>query len=487
MSQDTDASPRARRIGLAAGVAACLLMLLAGPPDGLAPRAWAVAAVGVLMALWWMTEALPLAATALLPIVAFPLLGIEALEVTARAYANPLIFLFLGGFLIARALERWQLHRRLAYAVMAHGGGSARTLVGSLMLATAFLSMWISNTATAIVMVPIGQSIVASHLQGGRLDPASARHLGPAVMLGIAFSATIGGMATLIGTPPNALLAGFLSNTYGIAIGFGQWMLVGLPVALILLPLTWLLLTRWSFPLPGLALAPAATETALPPLARAEKRLIAVAGATAALLVLRPLIERVLDDAGLAGLALGDAGIVMAGALLLFAIPAGGAEDRRLLDWSDARSLRWDVLILFGGGLTLAAAIEASGLAHWIGIGFGALEGLPVALLVLIAMAVVVYLGELASNTAMAAVFLPIAGAAALGMGTTPLALAVPIALAASLGFMLPVATPPNAIVFGSGAVSARQMLKAGALLDVIGILVVYAVASLLGPLVFAM
>ncbi len=487
MTQDTDASPRARRIGLAAGFAACLLMLLAGPPDGLAPQAWAVAAIGVLMALWWMTEALPLAATALLPIVAFPLLGIEALETTARSYAHPLIFLFLGGFLIARALERWQLHRRLAYAVMAHGGGNPRALVGSLMAATALLSMWISNTAAAIVMVPIGQSIVASHLQGGRLGPLGARHLGPAVMLGIAFSATIGGMATLIGTPPNALLAGFLQSSYGIAIGFGQWMLVGVPATLILLPLAWLLLTRWSFPLPDLALPPAAADAALPPLSRAEKRLIAVAGATAALLLLRPLIERALDDTTFSALALGDAGIVMAGALLLFAIPAGGSEDTRLLDWGDARALRWDVLILFGGGLALAAAIEASGLAHWIGAGFGALEALPVAVLVLIAMAVVVYLGELASNTAMAAVFLPIAGAAAIGMGVAPLALAVPIALAASLGFMLPVATPPNAIVFGSGAVSARQMLKAGALLDVIGIVVVYVVASLLGPIVFAM
>jgi sodium-dependent dicarboxylate transporter 2/3/5 len=484
MMEDSDASPRARRIGLVVGVAACAAMLLAGPPAGLATPAWAVAGIGVLMALWWITEAMPLAATALVPLVAFPLLGVEALEATARAYAQPLIFLFLGGFLIARAIERWALHRRLAYAVMARGGGSPRALVGSLMAATAFLSMWVSNTATAIVMLPIAQSIIAARLKDGRLDAGTAANLGPAMMLGIAYGATIGGMATLIGTPPNALLAGFLQESYGIAIGFGQWMLVGLPVVLILLPVTWLVLTRWSFPLGGGAGAAPVPEP-MPPLSAPEKRAIAIVCATALLLILRPLIETALADAGLPGLALGDAGIVVAGALVLFATPAGGAPGTRLLEWSDAASLRWDVLILFGGGLALAAAIETSGLATWIGTGFRALDGLPVALLVLVAMAAVVYLGELASNTAVAAVFLPIAGAAAIGLGAPPTALVVPVALAASLGFMLPVATPPNAIVFGSGAVNAQQMLKAGAVLDVIGILIVYAVALLLVPLVF--
>lgn len=484
MTADTDASARPQRIGLVAGLAVCLAMLLAGPPGGLGAQAWAVAAIGVLMAIWWIAEAIPLAATALVPLVAFPLLGVEALESTARAYAQPLIFLFLGGFLIARAIERWALHRRLAFAVLARGGGSPRALVGSLMIATAFVSMWVSNTATAIVMLPIGQSILAARRHDGSLDPVSAANFGPAMMLGIAYAATIGGMATLIGTPPNALLAGFLQESYGIAVGFGQWMLVGLPVALILLPLAWLLLTRWSFPLSGAADAAPAPEP-MPPLSAPEKRALVLIGATGVLLILRPLIERALADAGVSGLALGDSGIVIAGALALFATPAGGGRDARLLDWSDAATLRWDVLILFGGGLALAAAIETSGLATWIGAGFGALDGLPVALLVLVAMAAVVYLGELASNTAVAAVFLPIAGAAAIGMGAAPTALAVPVALAASLGFMLPVATPPNAIVFGSGAVSARQMLKAGALLDVAGILVVYAVTLVLGPLVF--
>jgi sodium-dependent dicarboxylate transporter 2/3/5 len=434
------------------------------------------------MAAWWISEALPLAATALVPLVAFPVLGIDSLEGAARSYAHPLIFLFLGGFLIAAAMERWTLHRRLALFVVRLGGNSARALVLSLMVATAFLSMWVSNTATAIVMVPIARSLIAAHTVDGVLDPAAGPGFAPAMMLGIAFSATIGGMGTLIGTPPNALFAGFMETTYGVEIDFARWMLVGVPVVAALLPVTWLMLTRVSFAVAaGPLAAQYAHEEALAPMAGPEKLLAAVVVLTAVALVLRPLIAGALP-----GLPLSDAGIVMSGALVLFAMPANWAAGTRLLEWRDAKALRWDVLILFGGGLALASAIDASGLAAWIGAGFAALEALPMALLVLIAMVVIVYLGEIGSNTAMAAVFLPIAGAAAVGLGAAPLALALPVAMAASLGFMLPVATPPNAIVYGSGAVTSRQMLHAGALLDVIAVLIVYALAMTLAPAVFA-
>jgi sodium-dependent dicarboxylate transporter 2/3/5 len=331
-------------------------------------------------------------------------------------------------------------------------------------------------------MVPIARSLIAAHTVDGVIDPGAGSGFAPAMMLGIAFSATIGGMGTLIGTPPNALFAGFMETTYGIEIGFARWMLVGVPVVAVLLPVTWLMLTRVSF---AVAAAPLsvqyAHEEVLAPMAGPEKLLAAVVSLTAIGLVSRPLIAGALP-----GLPLSDAGIVMTGALVLFALPANWAAGARLLEWQDAKALRWDVLILFGGGLALASAIDASGLAAWIGAGFATLEALPMALLVLIAMVVIVYLGEIGSNTAMAAVFLPIAGAAAVGLGAAPLALALPVAMAASLGFMLPVATPPNAIVYGSGAVTSRQMLHAGALLDVIAVLIVYALAMTLAPAVFA-
>lgn len=438
------------------------------------------------MAVWWMSEAVPLAVTALLPLVLFPVFGVNDLENTARPYANPLIFLFLGGFILARAMEQWKLHKRLALYILRIGGSEPTAVIGSLMVATAFLSMWISNTATAMVMLPIGQSLVTTmRTNGGIGGDKALNDYGAALMLGIGFAATIGGIGSLIGTPPNALFAGFMRESYGVEIGFAQWMLLGVPIVLVLLPITWFVLTRIAFSIAGAGIRQRPTDIfkhieTPGPMSRGETMVAALMLTVAALWLFRPLVERLYPSLGLS-----DAGIAITAAVLLFVVPVSIKDGERLLRWEEAAKIRWDVLILFGGGLALAATIADTGLASWIGSSAAILENLPMIGLILVVTVIIVYLGELASNTAMAAIFLPIAGATAIGLGEDPLLLAVPVVLAASLGFMLPVATPPNAIVFGSGAVTAGQMLRAGALLDIIGIIVVIAFGLTLGPLVF--
>lgn len=481
-----------RKLIVAGGCAAVGLAFLVPLPEGLSEEARRAALIGIFMALFWMTEAMPLPATALIPLVGFPLAGVSDFDAVARAYAHPLIFLFLGGFMLAAAMQRWQLHQRLAHYALGISGPNLGNQVLAMMSSTAFLSLWISNTATAMVMMPIGLSIVSatrhqritadqdcsepSFLVGPQKqsDP-----FGAALMLGIAFSATIGGMGSLIGTPPNALFAGFVEKTYGISIGFGHWMVFGLPIVAVLLPITWLLLTRVFFRLPSVS--PSAVRVQIKePLSRGQSIVAAVLVITALAWVIRPLFSQWLGISGLT-----DAGIAILAALALFALPGKFADGQALLTWDDVQTIRWDVLILFGGGLALADAVSSTGLAEWIGAGTAKLRGLPIMALVLVMMVVIVYLGELASNTAMAAIFLPIAGAASFGLELNPLTLVLPVALAASLGFMLPVATPPNAIIYGSGAVSSQDMLRSGAALDVISIVIVFVFAMLLGPIVF--
>jgi sodium-dependent dicarboxylate transporter 2/3/5 len=489
MAEINDDRHRYRRrqaIGLIAGPVVGLAMLALPAPHGLPPAAWSVAAVGLWMAIWWMCEALPLAATALLPVLLFPLLGIAPIGAVTAPYADPLIFLFLGGFLLALALQRWGLDRRIALVALGLAGGHPRMVIAGIMIATAFLSLWISNTATAMAMLPIGQSILATMQR--RTDPLGAAELerfAPALMLGIAYAATIGGMGSLIGTPPNALLAGYLRETHGIEIGFAQWFLIGLPAVAILLPIAWLMLVRVAFPFDPGALAGHRTalrreRETLAPMTRGEKMVAAVFALAAVGWITRPLVQ------DLTGLVYSDSTIAVAAGIALFVLPVDLRRGIFLLAWRDTARLPWGVLILFGGGLALAQTIDGSGLASAIGGAATGLAGLPLVVLLAAIGVVIVYLGELASNTAMAAVFLPVAGAAALGMGLDPRELAVAVALMASLGFMLPVATPPNAIVFGSGAVTSGQMLKAGAPLDLIGIAVVTLLALAIGPWLFA-
>lgn len=477
-----------QRIGLAAGAVLAAGMLLAPPPGGLDAAAWCTAAVGVLMAVWWMTEALPIPATALLPLVLFPLLGIAPMADTAAPYAHPLIFLFLGGFLLALAMERWRLHRRVALRVVHRLGARPVRLVAGFMLASALLSMWISNTATAMLMLPIGLSLIELVDRGERGEGGEriGRHFALCLMLGIAYACSLGGVGTLIGTPTNALLAAFLADTYGLEIAFADWLRVGLPLIAVGLPAMLWLLTRRVYPIrmrevPGAAAFLAAELERLGPITRPERRVAVVFSLTALAWITRPLLQGLLPG-------LTDPGIAMTAGLILFLLPAGGRDPEighrgALLDWATARRLPWGVLLLFGGGLSLAAAIRDSGLAAWIGDGMRVLAPLPAPVIVVAVMAVILLLTELTSNTATAAAFLPVLASMADGLGLEPLALLVPATLAASCAFMLPVATPPNAIVYGSGRVTVPQMVRAGAPMNLLFLLLIALLSSFLVPL----
>jgi sodium-dependent dicarboxylate transporter 2/3/5 len=453
----------------------------------LTPAGRATAAVAAWMAVWWLTEAVPLAATALLPVVLFPLLGIANMGAATAPYANPLIFLFLGGFLLGLAVQRFGLHRRIALWTLLRVGTSPRALVGGFMLASALLSMWISNTATAIVMLPIGVSVLRLLAeQGGAGDGGAVpmRAFGTALVLGIAYACSIGGIGTLVGTPPNLVLAAFVREHYAMDLGMVRWLGIGLPLVVVLLPLTWLYLTRVAFPLPRASFpcgrAVLADEIArLGSMSPGERVTAAVFALTAAGWLLRPQLA---GWTGIEGLT--DAGIAMLGALLLFVLPAGprpalGKPRPRALDWETARAVPWEILILFGGGLSLASAIAANGVDGYLAGGFQGLAGLPDWVLVLAVAAVVVLLTEITSNTAVTTTLMPVLAATAAATGAPPGMLLTAAALAASCAFMLPVATPPNAIVFASGQVSIAQMARAGLALNLLAVLVVTAVVTI--------
>ena len=477
------ASPASRElIGRIFAPALFLLMLIMPPPDGMTPDAWRVAAMAVLMATLWITEAVPIPVTALLPLIVLPLLGVQEITATAAPYANPVIFLFMGGFMIAIALERCGLHRRLALGIIARSGTGSAQLVGGFMAATAFLSMWISNTAAVLMMLPIATSIIQLCVDRGG-DEESERNFSVALLLGLAYSASIGGLGTLIGTPPNALLAGFMRETYGVEIGFGQWMLLGVPLVAVSLPLTWIVLTRFLHPLRGDLFREGREVIAgelekLGRISRPEATVGFITAATATLWIIRPLLEPWIPG-------LNDTTIAMGGAFAMFVVPLDRKWTSFGLEWSDIERLPWSVLLLFGGGLALADSIQKSGLAVWIGDALGAVQGWPIFAVALIVTVVIVFLTELTSNTATAATFLPVVGAIALAMRIDPLLLALPVAIGASCAFMMPVATPPNAIVYGSGKISIPQMARAGLVLNLIFIVLILVVLFTIGVPLF--
>jgi len=478
-----------RTAALLAGPA-LFALALAAPPAGLTPEAARVAGLALWMAVWWVTEAVPLAATSLLPIVLLPMLGVRTPREATDPYANELIFLFLAGFIIAAALERWQSHARIAYGLVSAIGTSSRRVVLGVMVATGFVSMWISNTATAAMMFPITLAIGALFP-----DDESGRRTRMALMLGMAYAASIGGMGTLIGTPPNLVMAAAIKEQLGAPIDFGRFMLVGMPIVLVLLPLTWALLVYVIFR-GGADLGSGARDliasrrAGLGRLRGGEAVTMTVFVATALAWFFREPKE--LGSFHVPGLtqlfpALSDTGIGVLASVLLFTL-RGTAPDgtrRPLLLWEEARKLPWDVLLLFGGGLSLAGAMDATGLTEWIASGLVGLKGLPVAVVFLGVSVVVVVLSEFASNLAVAAMMMPLAVSLAGAVDQPPLYLLLLAGFSASLGFALPVATPPNAIAFGSGQIPIRSMLRAGLVIDVVGILVVAGVLAVLAPLVF--
>lgn len=485
-------------------------------PEAVPHDARLTAGVAVLMAVWWMTEALPIPATSLVPLVAFPVFGsgIEMADVGA-SYGNPIIFLFLGGFLIALSMQRWNLHRRIALFTLSLMGNKPGPMIAGFMIATGFMSMWVSNTATAVMMLPIGISVlmIVAKVVGSSIAPAEAAdpstHTGPpdpaptddpaadsevglghvvksnfgtALMLGIAYAASIGSLGTIIGTPPNTFLVAYLEDNHDISIGFGQWMLVGVPLAVVMMAFAWFILVKVLFK-PEIDEIPGGRELIreemrkLGPMSTGEKLVLAMFVLAAVSWIAIPLI---FEEPPIS-----DEGIAMVIGLLLFLIPGGANRGVRLLDWETAEKLPWGVLLLFGGGLALSAQFSSSGLTEWIGEASVGLGALPLVLIVAVFATIILFLTELTSNTATAATFIPVVGGVALGLQLDPLLLTIPVALAATCAFMLPVATPPNAVAYGSGYVTIGQMVKGGIWLNLVGIVLITATVFLLAVPVF--
>lgn len=472
-----------RKIGLVAGPA-LFALLWAIPISSLQETPHRALAVAVWMAVWWLTEAIPLAATALLPLALFPFLGVLTMAETGPSYMDNNIILFFGGMLLAMSMRRWGLDRRIALRIVLWTGTGPRRLVLGFMCATAFLSMWISNTATTMMMLPIALAVIERREKRAEDDEDPA--WGVPLLLGVAYGASIGGMATLVGTPTNLVFAAALTRLYpeAPAIDFPQWMMVGLPLVVVLLPLAWLYLTRVAFPLPaadegdeGRSVLEAKIRQ-LGPMSYGEAGVACVFSLTALAWIfctdLRLGFVEIPGWKTLLGLpGANDSTVAVLSAVLLFSIPASLRHGDFLLDWGWARRIPWRVILLFGGGIALARGVADSGLAAWIGSRLQIIEGIPIWVMVAAVCVLMTLLTEITSNTATATVFMPVMAATATALRVDPMLLMIPAALSASCAFMLPVATPPNAIVFGSGKIRMSQMARAGFALNWIGALLI--------------
>ena len=464
----------ASRIGLFLGPLLLLACVFSEAPADLSREAWLTAGLVGLMATWWATEAIPIPATSLLPIPLIPLLGAGSPQEATAPYANPTIFLFLGGFLLGLGMQRWNLHKRIALNTLIAVGNQPARQIGGFMLATALIGMGVSNTATAIMMLPIGLSVITLLTQKG--DAREHERFATALLLGIAYAASIGGISTLIGTPPNALLAAYLRENHDVHIGFGQWMLIGVPVSATVLLFTWWWLTRGGFALEGDSQSLLRQERdELGNWSQGEKCIALVFGLAALAWVVQPLLKRYVE-------AVDDTLIAMVAAVVLFLIPAGRDGDKRvfLMDWETANKVPWGILLLFGGGLSLAAAITSTGLAEWIGQMLRGVGTLNLILMIGLVTLTINLLTEVTSNTATAAAFIPLVAALAVSQGLPPELLAIPATIAASCAFMMPVATPPNALVFGTGMMRIQSMIKAGVMINLFSVVVITLLCYLL-------
>ncbi len=469
--------------GFLLGVTAAAVVMLLPTPEGLSLEAHKTAALFLLMGIWWATEAVPVAVTALVPLALFPMLGIVDIQSAANPYANKTIYLFFGGFLIATAIQKWDLHKRIALFVLEYAGSNGASLILGFMLTAAVISMWVMNTATTIMLLPIGLAVITVVKETVKgLSEKEMESFQLALLLGIAYGATIGGMSTLIGTGPNGMLAAFMGDNYNLDISFVDWMKVGVPLSAVMLPCSWLILTRVIFKVEFETSQEtkdllSSMKQELGKFDGAEFKVFVVFVLTAATWMLRTVLD---DINGLEGLS--DAGIAMISALFLFLLPSGNKEKKgALLEWKDAQeNVPWGLLVLFGGGLSLANAVQATGLAVWMGNLIP--QGISIVLIVILVVTMIIFLTELTSNMATTATFLPVVAAIAIQSDFNPLLVTAAVALAASCAFMLPVATPPNAIVFGSGLIRVPQMARAGFLINVLGILVVSFVAAVSVP-----
>ena len=472
-----------RNISIALGPLVFIILELIGAPASMPEAAYHVLAVTCWIAIWWITEAIPIAVTALLPIVLFPLTGALDLSSTTESFGHRYIFLYMGGFMLAIAIEKWNLHKRIALNIINLIGTNVSSIILGFMLATAFLSMWISNTATAVMMLPIGMAIIAQLND----NPATAKDenkiFGKALMLAIAYSASIGGMATLIGTPPNLVLAGVVQETYGIEITFSQWLKLGLPISVILLFICWKYLTSVAFTFeqkqfPGGKAEIKRLLNELGKISREEKTVLAVFVLTAFCWITRSfLLQKFIPN-------LDDTIIAMAAGIALFILPSS-KKGERLIKWKEAVKMPWGIILLFGGGMALAEGFETSGLASWIGAQMTLLQGLSIILLIVIIITMVNFLTEITSNLATTATLLPILAPMALSIDVHPFVLMVSATVAASCAFMLPVATPPNAVVFGSGYLRIPDMIRSGIWMNLISIILLSAIVYLLLPVLW--
>lgn len=478
---------RSQRIGFWIGLAVFALILIFPAPEGLTLPAWQVLALLALMVIWWVTEALPIGATSLLPLVIAPLLGIAAFSAAAAPYAHPVILLLMGGFMLGKSIERWNLHERLALMVLCRVGGRPAALIAGFMAVAALMSMWISNTASVIMLLPIVLSVAAS----AGFEGDAGRNFTLAALLGTAWAASIGGLGTPVGTPPNLIIIGMLEEMGDTRLSFARWMSFGLPAVAVMVPLAFFVLVKWGPKLPAKASASARDVldqklAAIGAWSVPEKRLaMCFALIASAWVFRRPLsgIE-ILGHMPLSGLS--DPLIAIAGVIGLFMMPSGAKASgaARLLDWPTAASIPWDILFLFGGGLSVAAMMQSTGLSAWLGQELSFVSDFPPWLMTLCLVTFVIFFTELTSNTATIAALTPIIAAIAVQTGMDPLVLAVPVALAASCAFMLPMATGPNAVVFSSGRITMAQMARAGFKLNLLGIAAITLIAAFVIPLV---
>ncbi len=458
-----------KKIALFLGPLAFLLIMLMPAPEGLSHEGKIVMASTIWMAIWWITEPISIFVTALLPIILFSVTGALPIKSTTGAYGHKYIFLFLGGFLLAIAIEKWQLHRRIALKIIQKIGTNANRIILGFMVATAFLSMWISNTATTVMMLPIGMAVV-TQFADNPLTPINEHTMfGKALMLAIAYSASIGGIATLVGTPPNLVLAGVVKDTFGYEIGFGQWMMLGLPISLILLGICWKYLTGYAFDFSREKFAKGKETiedelTKLGHISYEEKVVGIVFLCTALAWIFRSKLQIIIPH-------IDDTIIAMISGVILFVLPA---QKGKILSWKDTVHLPWGILILFGGGMALSVGFNSTGLAEWIGHHLTNFKSLNLGLLILFLIAAVNFLTEITSNVATTAMLLPILAPLATVLGVHPYFLMISATLAASCAFMLPVATPPNAVVFGSGYLKISDMVKAGVFMNLISIAILW-------------
>ncbi|GJM28905.1 MAG: di- and tricarboxylate transporter [Cyclobacteriaceae bacterium] len=469
--------------GLFAGPVCFTMMLLMPNPLPLDEQAWKVLAAASWMIIWWVTEAVPIFATALIPMTLMPLLGVFSIKESTEPYANPIIFLFMGGFLIALAMEKWNLHKRIALTLISMTGTKANGIILGFMLATFVLSMWISNTATAVMMLPIAMSVVSLlvHELGLNREDRRFKRFALSLLLGIAYSANIGGAATIIGTPPNVVMVGYLKEFYDFDLAFGSWLLIGLPICLIILGITYLMLVHWLYPnklghLEGSEEIIKRELRKMGPISLPEKRVLGIFLATALGWILLQPINSLIGKP-----LLNNTVVAMAGGTLMFFVPLDLKEGKFLLDWKYTEKLPYGILLLFGGGLCLARAMEITGIIEWVGNFISEKGPYPFWILVLLLTAVMLYMTEIMSNVALVTIFLPVVIGIAQGLNIPGMMLVAPVTIAASCAFMMPISTPPNAIVFASGHIRMKDMIRAGFFLNIlsISIMVLFAITVL--------